>query len=86
MALGMLTPVDPEDPVGSKKRTTALSKELQTQFREKFSALRCHDLLQVKSVPEDATSAIKQFGLTKHCDIMIAAAVEIAEQILAKRD
>ena len=31
MTLGRLTPVDPADPVGSKKRTVALSKELQAR-------------------------------------------------------
>ena len=41
MALGMMTPVDTADPVGSKKRTVALSKELQKRFAQRFGALRC---------------------------------------------
>ena len=36
MTLGMITPVNPEDPVGSKRRTGALAKAFQARFREKF--------------------------------------------------
>ena len=85
MALGMLTPVDPADPVGSKKRTVALSKELQKRFAEKFGALRCQDLLQNKFTPDDTTPAARDMGLTGHCDIMIVTAVEIVEEMLAER-
>lgn len=86
MALGMLTPVDPADPVGSKKRTVALSKELQKRFAEKFGALRCQDLLQNKFTPDDTTPAARDMGLTGHCDIMIVTAVEIVEEMLAERE
>ena len=85
MTLGMLTPVDPADPVGGKKRTVALSKELQTRFAEKFGALRCRDLLQSKSGPSEKTPAALQIGLTGHCDTMIVTAVEIVEEMLAER-
>lgn len=86
MTLGMLTPVDPADPVGSKKRTVALSKELQKRFAEKFGALRCQDLLQNKFTPDDTTPAARDMGLTGHCDIMIVTAVEIVEEMLAERE
>lgn len=85
MALGMMTPVDAADPVGSKKRTVMLSKELQKRFSEKFGALRCQDLLKNKFTPDDTTSAAKEMGLTGHCDIMIVTAVEIVEEMLAER-
>ena len=85
MTLGMLTPVDPADPVGSKKRTVSLSKELQKRFSEKFGALRCQELLQNKFTPDDTTPAAKAMGLTGHCDIMIVTAVEIVEEMLAER-
>ena len=85
MVLGAMTPVDAADPVGSKKRTVALSKELQKRFSEKFGALRCHDLLQNKFTPDDTTPAAKAMGLTGHCDIMIVTAVEIVEEMLAER-
>lgn len=48
IVLGLVTPVDMDDPVGSKKRTVALSKELQRRFAERYGALRCHDLLANK--------------------------------------
>lgn len=86
MTLGMLTPVDPGDPVGSKKRTVALSKELQKRFAEKFGALRCQDLLKRKFTPDGTTPAAQAMGLTGHCDIMIVTAVEIVEEMLAERE
>ena len=55
MTLGLLTPADPADPAGSKKRSVALSKELQKRFSEKFGALRCRELLQNKFTPDDTT-------------------------------
>ena len=86
MTLGLLTPTDPADPVSSKKRTVALSKELQKRFLEKFGALRCQDLLGSKrSGSEIATETAKAMGLTGHCDIMIVTAAEIVEELLAER-
>lgn len=82
MVLGKLTPVDANDPIGSKKRTVAKSKELQKRFSETFHAIRCHDLLKNKFVPDDTTPAAKAMGLTKHCDIMVVTAVEVVEQML----
>ena len=71
--------------IGSKKRSMAQAKELQKRFAERFDALRCADLLQKKFVPDDTTPAAKALGLTGHCDIMIATAVEIVEQMIAER-
>ena len=85
MTLGLMTPVDENDPVGSKKRTVALSRELQTRFSGKFGALRCQDLLRNKSGASDATSAAQRLGLTGHCDVMVVTAVEIVEELLAER-
>lgn len=85
MTLGMLTPVDPADPVGSKKRTVALSKEFQKRFQEKFGALRCHDLLAKGLPAEQIPAGAKALGLTRHCDIMIATATEIVEEMLNER-
>lgn len=86
MTLGMLTPVDPGDPAGSKKRSVMLSKELQKQFSEKFGALRCRDLLKNKFTPDNTTPAALRLGLTGHCDIMIVTAVEIVEEMLRERN
>ena len=85
MALGLMTPVDENDPVGSKKRTVALSRELQKRFSAQFGALRCQDLLRNKSGASDATSAAQRLGLTGHCDVMVVTAVEIVEELLAER-
>lgn len=85
MVLDLLTPADPADVVGSKKKAMAQAKELQKRFAERFDALRCAELLQKKFTPDDTTPAAKALGLTGHCDIMIATAVEIVEQMLAER-
>ena len=85
MVLDLLTPADPGDVMGSKKRSVAQAKELQKRFAARFENLRCADLLQKKFVPDDTTPAAKALGLTGHCDIMIATAVEIVEQMLAER-
>lgn len=86
MTLGLLTPVDASDPVGSKKRTAALGKELQKRFSGKFGALRCQELLKNKFTPDDTTPAAQAMGLTGHCDIMIVTAVELVEEILRERE
>lgn len=85
LVMGLLTPVDTGDPVGSKQRTVALSKEVQRRFSEKFGAVRCHDLLQKKFIPDDTTPAAKALEVTHHCRIMIVTAVEIVEEMLAER-
>ena len=82
MVLDLLTPADPSDVLGSKKRSVGQAKELQKRFAERFENLRCADLLQKKFVPDDTTPAAKALGLTGHCDIMIATAVELVEQML----
>ena len=85
MVLDLLTPADPADVIGSKKRSVGQAKELQKRFAERFDALRCADLLQKKFVPDDTTPAAKALGLTGHCDIMIVTAVELVEQMIAER-
>lgn len=84
MVLGLLNPVDVNDPVGSKKRAYAKSKELQRRFSERFGYLRCQDLLKNRSKAEAEAAAAKRLGLQKHCDIMVAAAVELVEQMRAE--
>ena len=85
MVLGLLTPGDPSDIAGGKRRTMALSKEFQRRFQEKFGALRCADLLPRKFTPDDTTPAAKAMGLTHHCQIMVVTAVEITEEMLQER-
>ena len=86
MVLGLMKPVDMNDPVGSKKRVMALSKELQKRFFARFGALRCSDLLKNKAAPDPVnTPAAYAMGITGHCSIMIVTAVEIVEEMLSER-
>lgn len=87
MTLGLMTPVDMDDPVGSKKRTVALAKDFQKRFSERFGALRCGDLLKNKAVPteENAPAAVR-LGITGHCSVMIVTAVEVVEEMLTDRN
>lgn len=85
MALNLMTPVDMDDPVGSKKRAVAQSKEFQKRFKERFGYLRCQDLLANKTTANEKTVAANALGLTKHCDIMVVTAAEIVEEMLAEQ-
>lgn len=86
MVLGLLTPGDPADPVGSKKRTVELSKKFQKRFGAIFEAVRCEELLKKKFVPNEQTPAARDLDLKGHCDIMIVTAVETVEVMLAERE
>lgn len=86
MVLGLLCPVDMEEPVKSKQRTGARGKELQRRFMERFEHLRCKELLKEKYVPDDATPAARDMGLTGHCPIMIVTVVELVEGLLKEFD
>lgn len=81
LTLGMLTPVDAEDPVGSKRRTGKLAKEFQKRFQEKFGDLRCHPLLKREIQATGETPAAQELDLTNRCDILIVSAVEIVEEM-----
>ena len=86
MALGLMTPVDLEQPVVSKKRTLELSKEFQKRFTGIFEGLRCSDLIQKKYVPDEKTSAAAELGISAHCAVMIVTAVEILTDMLEERE
>lgn len=81
LTLGMLTPVDAEDPVGSKRRTGKLAKEFQQRFQEKFGDLRCRPLLKREIQATEETPAAQELDLTNRCDILIVSAVEIVEEM-----
>ena len=86
LTLGLMTPVDMEEPVASKKRTLELAEEFQRRFTEKFEALRCQELLNMQYEPDERTPAALSMGLTGHCAVMIVTAVEIVEEMLAERE
>lgn len=80
MALGLIVPGDPGDPVGAKRRAAARSRELQKRFSARFGALRCHALLQNgKGEPSDTAKAL---GIEDHCGMMIVEAVGLVEALL----
>ena len=81
LTLGMLTPVDPQDPVGSKRRTGALAKEFQKRFQEKFGDLRCTPLLKAGIQATDATPVARDMALANRCDVLIITAMEIVEEM-----
>ena len=85
LVLDLLTPADPQDVIGSKKRAMAQARELQKRFAERFEKLRCADLLERKFSPDAATPAAKTMAITGHCDLMIAAAAELVAQMLEER-
>lgn len=85
MVLGLVTPVDPEKPVPSKKHTYQLSREVQNRFTDIFGGLHCRDLIRAKRACDDKTPVARDMGLLKHCDIMVVTTVEIVEAMLAER-
>ena len=68
------------DPVGAKRKASARSRELQKRFSEQFGAVRCRELL--RNEKEEPSDAVKALGITHHCAVMIASAVEIVEHLL----
>jgi C_GCAxxG_C_C family probable redox protein len=68
------------DPVGAKRRASARSKKLQARFSERFGALRCRELLRGEK--EEPSEAVAALGITNHCGVMIASAVELVEELL----
>ncbi len=80
MALDLIAVKDLSDPVAAKKRAVARARELQKRFSGQFGALRCRELL--KNEKEEPSEAVRALGITNHCAVMIASAVEIVEQLL----
>ena len=85
MVLGMLTPVDTNDPVNSKLRAVAQGREFLRRFSQRFGAVRCETLLPMELTADDRAPAAKELGITDHCSILAATAAEIVEQMLRER-
>jgi C_GCAxxG_C_C family probable redox protein len=83
MVLGKLTPVDPADPVGSKKRTQAKGKKLQAEFEFRFRHLRCADLVKEEEIYGEAPMWASHVEIRNRCDAMILTAVELVELIMS---
>lgn len=86
MLLGLMTPVDPEKPVPSKKKTYKLSREFQNRFTDIFGGLHCRELMKGKRACDERTPTARDMGLTRHCDIMVVTTVDILEAMLAEMD
>ncbi|MDO4812634.1 MAG: C-GCAxxG-C-C family protein [Eubacteriales bacterium] len=82
MALDLIFPADFSDPVSAKKKAVLRSKLLQQGFEERFGHLRCRELLSDRRGEDAISPAVKELNLTNHCSVMIATAVELAEEIL----
>ena len=81
MALDLIAGGDAaDDPAGAKRRAAARSRELQTRFSQRFGALRCRELL--RNEKEEPSEAVKALGISNHCGVMIATAVELTEELL----
>ena len=85
MVLGMLTPVDTNDPVNSKLRAVAQGREFLRRFSQRFGAVRCETLLPMELTADDRAPAAKELGITDHCSILAATAAEIVEEMLRER-
>lgn len=68
------------DIAGTKRRASQNARELQKRFSERFGALRCRDLLRAEK--EEPSEAVASLGLTNHCSVMIASAIELVEEML----
>lgn len=72
------------DAVAAKRRAAARARKLQERFSERFGALRCRDLLRAEK--EEPSEAVAQMGLKNHCAIMIASAVELADEMMKEEE
>lgn len=84
MVLSLATPMDPADPVTGKKQAMAKARSCRSAFRSASGHLRCQELLAEKYDPETVAPEAAALGITGHCALMIASAVEITEELLAK--
>lgn len=81
MALDLIAAGDvTSEPAAAKRAAAARAKEFQARFSEQFGALRCTELL--KNEKEEPGEEVKKLGITGHCNVMIASAVDIAERLL----
>ena len=84
MALDLIAGGDVNEPVRAKRQAAGRARELQRRFVERFGAVRCRDLL--KNEKEEASEAVRALGITNHCGVMIATAVELVEEMLNEEE
>lgn len=74
---------DPADLAGHRT-VYPKAREFRRRFEERFGHTRCGDLLRDQAGALENTPAAQRLGVTAHCDVMVVAAVEILEQMLAE--
>ncbi len=80
MVLSLLYPhLDNSDP-DSKPALYARAADFRSRFLARFGNTCCGRLLETVPTEEEAA----KMGLTKPCDVLIAGAVEIVEEMLAE--
>lgn len=84
MALSLLAPHIDENDAWEKQRIYTMTKRLQAEFREKFSDLRCKDLLGGNLEMGERFPTAMRLGLNKPCQVFIVTAVELVEQMKDK--
>lgn len=80
MVIGMLFPHVTDNNMEEKKVVGDVTKEFLARFQSRFGYVDCRDLKKIK-VPDDIPSA-NRLGITKHCAVLIVAAVELLEEML----
>jgi len=84
LTLGLTADVDVlGEPLAAKRAVSAEGRALQERFAAQFGSLRCRELL--KKEKEEPSAAVAAMGLTNHCEVMIASAVELLEERLEER-
>ena len=83
MVLGARWPhTEPRD-MKAKSFVSKKVMEFERRFLERFPGLRCGDIRDLPGRPE-ASPAAQRLELKKSCDVYIAAAVELLEEMLAE--
>ncbi len=85
MTLGMITPVNPEDPVGSKAPHRRPLAKRRSRPGSGRSSGRSAAVLKADIHADDNTPVARDMGLTNRCDVMIITAMEIVEEIRAQQ-
>ena len=85
MVLCMTHPYTDCTDLERKQQIAHLTKEFHRRFKAEFGCERCLDLLQADISDTERFKAAKASGVMKKCPVLIAAAVEIVEQILREK-
>ena len=67
----------------AKELSAEKIRKFQRKFREKFGRVTCRELKPMEVDPS-VSPAARELGITSHCGIYIAAAVEILEEMLGE--